>query len=622
MKDLLKQIEKYKEYLCNKLNEENKEKVFFDEFNSKLSLSIIDNFLNINLVDFIKAFLTSSLKDTSYEDITAVINEIKPFFESEIKRTHFLKVFTNIMVCIIGELCHDELPNLVNNNDDDKLNADDEQMISKIKKSLSKEKSSLDKFIRLCYYNPKIVGTILALCSAINKAKDIHQQFEKAKLNDMPNEARTILTKMEKDIFEFEFNIKNIEEVIKDIQRYSNGVILEEKNKKKRIKKKRIKKNLMIYTYVENWIKRIKKGQEIVAIPNEIMRLEDEKLKKQILKNIYNNNMSIYANIEEKYNVLSSNSYNKYSLLLEQYGIDISKYDIDITNDINVIAKILKITESLNITNPQNLVEIINNSKLEIVENINNLVKKGYIDNEYVSKNINIFNDNYINLTSNIKEFKKEGLSLSSINNLKNSLCEDTNKIQRNIEILKEYKLFSSLGICTSSDFLSNDQLAQKIDKILELGMEKFLKNDLSLLNYDNKEYKRVLLMNKLNIPIPTLDNLHNILLSSSFVVSDDKIDNYLFNVNREKLNNLQDISINKSNLLELLKEKQSSVNVYSFDGVIISKNKVLRNLENSTNEISLKDTILSIIDGKVLDNNELEKITKSIYPKEKQYKK
>lgn len=284
--------------------------------------------------------------------------------------------------------------------------------------------------------------------------------------------------------------------------------------------------------------------------------------------------------------------------------------------------EILKITESLNITNPQNLVEIINNSKLEIVENINNLVKKGYIDNEYVSKNINIFNDNYINLTSNIKEFKKEGLSLSSINNLKNSLCKNTTKIQRNIEILKEYNLFSSLGICTSSDFLSNDQLAQKIDKILELGMEKFLKNELSLLNYDNKEYKRVLLMNKLNIPIPTLDNLHNILLSSSFVVSDDKIDNYLFNVNREKLNNLQDISINKSNLLELLKEKQSSVNVYSFDGVIISKNKVLRNLENSTNEISLKDTILSLIDGKVLDNNELEKITKSIYPKEKQYKK
>ncbi len=189
------------------------------------------------------------------------------------------------------------------------------------------------------------------------------------------------------------------------------------------------------------------------------MQLDDEELQKQILERIYNNNMSIYTQIEKKYNDLSSNSYNKYSLLLEQYGIDISNYNIDITNDINDVKKILKLVSSLNIKSPHKIVEIINTSKLEIVESINNLVKKGYIDNEYVNNNINIFSDSYIDLISNIEEFKKEGLSLSSISKLKDSLCEDSDTIQRSIAVLKEYGLFSSLGDCSSSSFLNNEQL-------------------------------------------------------------------------------------------------------------------------------------------------------------------
>ena len=46
------------------------------------------------------------------------------------------------------------------------------------------------------------------------------------------------------------------------------------------------------------------------------------------------------------------------------------------------------------------------------------------------------------------------------------------------------------------------------------------------------------------------------------------------------------------------------------------------RNLENSDDEVPLKTVILCMIDDKILDTDELEKITKSLYSKEKQYKK
>lgn len=618
---LLKQIEENKDNLYNKLNEPNEENEFFEEFSSSLSLNVIDNLTKLDVLDFVKAYLLVYSKNKSYEDITAVIEEISPFFEHKLKSISFFKLVEDILE-LKDNVLKDDLIKLINGKSKKLLNSDDEKRVLMIKKIQKLENTKLQKFIELCYEDTETVGGTCSLLITMYNVRHVRQRFEaeEIRLNGMTNKEKELFKELvknaEKDLFEFKFKSKDIEESIDGIRRYASDVISEEK-----ARKRKIKKNFSNYTYIESWIKRFKHNQEITTIPDEVMQLDDEELQKQILERIYNNNMSIYTQIEKKYNDLSSNSYNKYSLLLEQYGIDISNYNIDITNDINEVEKILKLVSSLNIKSPHKIVEIINTSKLEIVESINNLVKKGYIDNEYVNNNINIFSDSYIDLISNIEEFKKEGLSLSSISKLKDSLCEDSDTIQRNIAVLKEYGLFSSLGDCSSASFLNIEQLEQKIDKLLELGMEQFLKDDLSLLNYEDSVYDKILLAYKLNIPIEDTNSLHNI-LSTPFIVSDDDIDTYLFNVSRKKLDSLEDTNINKDDLLELLEKKQSSENVYDFDGVLISKNKVSRNLENSDDEIPLKTVILCMIDDKILDTDELEKITKSLYPKEKQYKK
>lgn len=618
---LLKQIEENKDNLYNKSNEPNEENVFFEEFSSSLSLNVIDNLTKIDVLDFVKAYFLVYSKNKSYEDITAVIEEISPFFEHKLKSISFFRLVEDI-VELKNKVLKDDLIKLINGKSKKLLNSEDEKRVLMIKKIQKLENTKLQKFIELCYEDTETVGETCSLLITMYNVRHVRQRFEaeEIRLNGMTNKEKELLKelvkKTEKDLFEFKFKSKDIEESIDGIRRYASDVISEEK-----ARKRKIKKNFSNYTYIESWIKRLKHNQEITTIPDEVMQLDDEELQKQILERIYNNNMSIYTQIEKKYNDLSSNSYNKYSLLLEQYGIDISNYNIDITNDINDVKKILKLVSSLNIKSPHKIVEIINTSKLKIVESINNLVKKGYIDNEYVNNNINIFSDSYIDLISNIEEFKKEGLSLSSISKLKDSLCEDSDTIQRSIAVLKEYGLFSSLGDCSSSSFLNNEQLEQKIDKLLELGMEQFLKDDLSLLNYEDSVYDKILLAYKLNIPIEDTNSLHNI-LSTPFIVSDDDIDTYLFNVSRKSLDSLEDININKDDLLELLEKKQSSENVYDFDGVLISKNKMSRNLENSDDEIPLKTVILCMIDDKILDTDELEKITKSLYPKEKQYKK
>ncbi len=615
MDALLKQIEKNKDNLQAKLNEPNEESDFFREFSSKLSLNVMNNLVRFDILDFIKARFLASIKDKNYEEISAIIEEIRPLFNFQMQPIAFFNLFENIANLIVS-VEKDDLLNIIKNKKRKKLNKDDKKRVLTIENIQKNANINIENFIRLCYDQIEIVANTIELMVALYKFKETHEYFSQIKAGALSSEVKKQLTKAEKEFFEYEYNTKSIEKVIKDIREYSDKVISEEETKKKKISK-----SFMNYTYTENWIRKIKDGQEITSIPSKVMQLDDEELKKQILEKVYNNNMSIYTQIEKKYNDLSSNSYNRYSLLLGQYGIDISKYNIDITNDINIVKKMLKLISSLDIKNPYKIVEIINTSKLEIVESINNLVKKGYIDNEYVNNNINIFSGSYTALISNIEEFKKEGLSLSSISKLKDSLCEDSDTIQRNIAVLKEYGLFSSLGDCSSASFLNIEQLEQKIDKLLELGMEQFLKDDLSLLNYENSLYDKILLAYKLNIPIEDTNSLHNI-LSSPFVVSDDDIDTYLFNVSRKSLDSLEDININKTDLLELLGKKQSSENVYDFDGVLISKNKVSRNLENSDDEVPLKTVLLCMIDDKILDTDELEKITKSLYPKEKQYKK
>lgn len=615
MDALLKQIEKNKDNLQAKLNEPNEESDFFREFSSKLSLNVMNNLVRFDILDFIKARFLASIKDKNYEEISAVIEEIRPLFNPQMQPIAFFNLFENIANLIVS-VEKDDLLNIIKNKKRKKLNKDDKKRVLTIENIQKNANINIENFIRLCYDQIEIVANTIELMVALYKVKETHKYFSQIKANILSSEVKKQLAKAEKEVFECEYDTKRIEKVIKDIREYSNKVISEEETKKKKIIK-----SFINYTYIEDWIKKIKNGHEITSIPSKVMQLDDEELKKQILEKVYNNNMSIYTQIEKKYNDLSSNSYNRYSLLLGQYGIDISKYNIDITNDINSVKKMLKLISSLDIKNPHKIVEIINTSKLEIVESINNLVKKGYIDNEYVNNNINIFSGSYTALISNIEEFKKEGLSLSSISKFKNSLCNNPIIIKKNIAVLKEYNLFSSLGDCSSSSFLNIEQLEQKIDKLLELGMEQFLKDDLSLLNYENSLYDKILLAYKLNIPIEDTNSLHNI-LSSPFVVSDDDIDTYLFNVSRKSLDSLEDININKTDLLELLGKKQSSENVYDFDGVLISKNKVSRNLENSDDEVPLKTFLLCMIDDKILDTDELEKITKSLYPKEKQYKK
>ena len=110
---LLKQIEENKDNLYNKLNEPNEENGFFEEFSSSLSLNVIDNLTKLDVLDFVKAYFLVYSKNKSYEDITAVIEEISPFFEHKLKSISFFRLVEDI-VELKNKVLKDDLIKLIN----------------------------------------------------------------------------------------------------------------------------------------------------------------------------------------------------------------------------------------------------------------------------------------------------------------------------------------------------------------------------------------------------------------------------------------------------------------------------------------------------------------------------
>ena len=277
---LLKQIEENKDNLYNKLNEPNEENGFFEEFSSSLSLNVIDNLTKLDVLDFVKAYFLVYSKNKSYEDITAVIEEISPFFEHKLKSISFFRLVEDI-VELKNKVLKDDLIKLINEKSKKLLNSDDEKRVLMIKKIQKLENTKLQKFIELCYEDTETVGETCSLLITMYNVRHVRQRFEaeEIRLNGMTNKEKELLKelvkKAEKDLFEFKFKSKDIEESIDGIRRYASDVISEEK-----ARKRKIKKNFSNYTYIESWIKRFKHNQEITTIPDEVMQLDDEELQK------------------------------------------------------------------------------------------------------------------------------------------------------------------------------------------------------------------------------------------------------------------------------------------------------------------------------------------------------
>lgn len=318
--------------------------------------------------------------------------------------------------------------------------------------------------------------------------------------------------------------------------------------------------------------------EEITNVREIVNGIDYPDLAIAVLELIREHNKPYYERLTKEYNDLSCNNEANYKALLHDFGIKSKDYDInkimhlkieDIRNILGIIIRKFNFIEAT-------ALRILEVSSLDRVNLISKYISNGYVSIDYVSNNIDLYdlNNNKTEiLGKNIEILNSYNVNPYMFKNSIDVLFGDSILLDNNLQLLKDYDLVKYFKTTDNYMFLLDSNLSSIIDKYLELGFESLLKEDLGILNFKN--LKRLDVIHMLNIQVDSIDELQELLESKRFFLSDNDIDSYLLNDalfhEKEKF----DISIDE---LDSLK---SSNRCYSFDGVLVSIQKVNRLLND-----------------------------------------
>ena len=395
---------------------------------------------------------------------------------------------------------------------------------------------------------------------------------------------------------------QNIKRILDDIDKF----VLEEEANAKELAKENNKRYHMYNRAIALLNEASKK--EVIRNANEIIGyVQSEEIKRKILLWIDEHNEKYYQSLQNRYNELSSSDTNKCLALLSKYRIPINKQDVSVVlhnslEDIEEIIKSLPLGELSN----EHIISILKITTKEIALKIKDFIDRGYITPRKVVEHISIYNpkDKKIEMMeSSIELLKLLGINPIIFCDQPEYYWVSKELFEKNITLLGRYRLTNSIKSETNINFLTEEQLEEKIDMIIELGYYEYLKEDIEILNCKESRLKRLIVLQQANIPVEDLETIEDILESPKFVVEDGEIDEYIMDyASYEKEVEIPKIQNNPINI------DSESISV-SLEGNIISIPKVKRQLEEG------KTIWEAIFYGTKLTEERYNQIMKSLKP-------
>lgn len=389
-----------------------------------------------------------------------------------------------------------------------------------------------------------------------------------------------------------DINTKELEKVLTKLYNYYIQLGKDEKAKTRNCNKR-------IYRYAElkNMLKVSNEKEEITNIDAILEQVLDDDIKRLCLEYIYEHNMQYYGKLQQEFDYKNKNDINKYISYFNSLNIDFMALEEEkrkmIMNisieDIKKKIKLLPIVEF----DSNNLVKIICNTPIHIIKKINDLLKNGYIDLDIISKNLSLYYDDnqFSNLLKNVKLLEHKNVNIREIVN-KNILFCSNEKVEANLSLLDSLTI--SIKGLNNLDMLSKDNLLEDIEQLVEIGLEKDIVKQPEILNSDSKLPKRILISKTIGEDIYEDGTIKKAILDKEkFFVSDNEVDNYLFDRNNSEYN---------SNLTIIFTEGKNSKFSYDIEGVKIPKSKV-SNLSVSLEKL-IKPSLYSKEEVKILEKH------------------
>lgn len=378
--------------------------------------------------------------------------------------------------------------------------------------------------------------------------------------------------------------------------------------------------------------------QSIIKIDEYDEYLFDPEIKRLFIEYCLEHNLNACKEIEEKNKEYKNNNLNKLELLFTKYGFNFNNLFIEEQKAIIKVSEIKNIEDTLALIKYSELLfladyhkeftKLITDTSIDTIKTVDCALKSKIIDKNFIVNNLEILFDEekYNNLSKNINLLTIYNIDLVNITK-KNShvLMVDNNVLTLIFNILSEYNF--TLDKDNNYDILTNENLLDIVDNFIELGLFSLLKENQKYLNKDSSNIvKRIIISNIIGINYINGNNklIGQVATGNKFYVSPEKYDNYIINegecylnpscVKELECNNrcvISDEIKNSEAIMKLDELYQKSKLVYEINGVTISRNRVLRNLEvlKERSDMDITDVLYQAIIYKMIPNVSDEKL-------------
>ena len=583
-----------------KLNEKDEEYKYYDDFFQKYSINTVKSAVQIPTVDLMIAFLNSVL-DKPFEEVKSDVDSFslvfKLFGSEEIKQLRMtLSMFYesdkenfDALKKVFSDSNKRRSYDLVLHCED----GEDEEFVEYIVQNLISLKNNfvVDIAKLLDYYEeaPMIMINLMNFIVATKEYGKFYDKIQMETSNMIISETGSRSSRMHKKIFTAVMKgMVHYSEFYKFLEPISlryNELVSNQKSKERKL----MRSEKAYLEFIEK-LPRIFNRDEINNYESIIKNIDDEDVRLEFLKLVYEHNMEEYDKTMLNYNELAKNSSIRFLTLLQENGI--SKDDVRISSimknnydDVEKMLKILKMTFDEDKTVVIKALELAN---LVDVLYIKELIDKGVLSKEVVVNDISLFSsESNVRklLDENIKLLNEFGLN-PAILGVNSELLIYNESLKNSLSILKDYDLLKYLRGQDNYLFLEKNNLNTQIDKLLELGYESYLKEDITLLNEDNID--RIYVLKSVGIMPKNKEELLSCLRTNKFFVADDKINNYIHNV-VDYVNDDFKLDIDT-----IISEYDNTNRTISINGVILSKNRIKRNRESGDFKSIISDSILS----------------------------
>ena len=557
-KTLLKKIDEEMLKLLKSAEFKDEELEFLDEFVSNNSFGKMESIKKLDNKEVLIAYVCSQSKSITFDEITEFANRNEDIINNP-DSEEYDTLFKTLFIVKGSKELDEDLPKEIK---------DDLDLIN-TRLAIFENTYGIDTidFIEMLEKDQHAFGEANALLCAIKGTKEEITEIENYMRQDM------IIGKPK-------YDFSDLIEAYNKISNYYNN-----KNKQRKKRLSKIKKQITNLQDLKKMYRREIEKDEITMISKMLNLVENEEIKKELIKNIYEHNLPIYKETENAYKKMSGDYKNKIKIILDKYNIKCDIKQINNNIELEDLEYELSILTKYEFKDVQTIIDIVNNTNIEIIDSINQIFNSGCITLEFIRNNPSIFNKNLKNsnypvLLKNIKVIKDSDINPKLFAKTPEVLITENERFKNNIRVLDEYKLKGKLKKINSYRFLALDDLDIKIDKILELGFEDLLKEDLYLLNYSYTSWDKVLIMKEIGEVPKTIEELKEILKDNSYIL-DSELNEYKSNysVTEEKT-----VDITK------LEEFDNTKRTYNVNGILLSKNKIKRYTKD--NKIKIGDVV------------------------------